>query len=68
MCSVNFVLYVNDMPMVVQSTIKLFVDGTEVGLYMGPNNLSCVTRHFLLSFSVSRVTFYKNFTSSRHIL
>ncbi len=41
---------------------------TALGLYMGPNNLSCVTRHFLLSFSVSHVTFYKNFTSSRHVL
>ncbi len=39
-----------------------------LGLYMGPNNSSCVTRHFLLSFSVSHVTFYKNFTSSRHVL
>ncbi len=38
------------------------------GLYMGPNNLCCVALHFLLFFSVSHVTFYKNFTSSRHFL
>ncbi len=39
-----------------------------IRLYMGPNNLCCVTPHFLLFFffSVSHVTFYKNFTSSRH--
>ncbi len=39
-----------------------------IGLYMGPNNLCCVTLHFLLFFSVSHVTFYKNFTSSGHFL
>ena len=35
---------------------------------MGPNNFCCVARHFLLFFSVSHVSFYKNFTSSRHFL
>ncbi len=38
------------------------------GLYMGPNNLFCVTPQFLLFLSVCHVTFYKNFTSSRHLL
>ncbi len=40
-----------------------------IGLYMGPNNLCCVTPHSLLFFfCLMSVNFYKNFILSRHLL
>ncbi len=60
-------------PLIVRGVASFLKDRSQRvkvgrGLYMGPNNSCCVTPHFLLFLSVSYVTFYKNFTSSRHLL